>query len=174
MKNALQLADHLSNALQEDRLFQRYRSSTDAREKSHWQVIWLKSRGKSTAAICDSTGYKAVWVRELIHRYNNEGPDGLRDRRRLHPGSAPMLDAAQQQELAKRLEQGTAPDGGPWTGPKVARWIEEKTGRDHVHNQRGWDYLIRLGFTAQTPRPRHQKASEKEQKAFKKGAVRSL
>ena len=164
MKHALQLADHLS----EDELFQRYRSSSDAREKSHWQVIWLKSRGKLTSAICDATGYKEDWVRELIHRYNDEGPEGLRDRRRLHPGSAPMLDEDQQQELAGLLEEGTAPDGGPWNGPKVARWIQEKTGRDHVHDQRGWDYLIRLGFTAQTPRPRHQKASSEEQEAFKK------
>ena len=32
-------------------------------------------------------------------------------------------------------------DGGIWTGPKVARWIEQETGREKVWNQRGWDYL---------------------------------
>ena len=95
-------------------------------------MIWLKSRGKLTSAICDATGYKEAWVRELIHRYNDKGPKGLCDRRRLHPGSAPMLDEDQQQELAELLGEGTAPDGGPCDGPKVARWIQEKTGREHV------------------------------------------
>ena len=41
--------------------------------------------------------------------------------------------------------EGPAPDGGDWTGPKVARWIAEKTGSAHVWPQRGWDYLKRLG-----------------------------
>ena len=53
-------------------------------------------------------------------------------------------------------------------GPKVARWIEETTGREHVHDQRGWDYRIRLGFSAQTPRPRHKEADAQAQAAFKK------
>lgn len=80
-----------------------------------------------------------------------------------------MLNREQQAQLVAALE-GRAPDEGLWTGSKVARWIEEKTGRAHVHNQRGWDYLVRLGFSAQAPRPRHQGASKAEQEAFKKRA----
>ena len=30
---------------------------------------------------------------------------------------------------------------------KVARWIEQVTGRKRVWNQRGWDYLKRPGLT---------------------------
>ncbi|MCC3466298.1 MAG: helix-turn-helix domain-containing protein, partial [Microcoleus sp. PH2017_06_SFM_O_A] len=54
------------------------------------------------------------------------------------------LSPEQQEELRQAL-QGPAPDGGDWTGPKVARWIAEKTGSAHVWPQRGWDYLKRLG-----------------------------
>ncbi|MDE5115210.1 MAG: helix-turn-helix domain-containing protein, partial [Trichodesmium sp. St15_bin1_1] len=39
-----------------------------------------------------------------------------------------------------------APDGGAWSGPKVADWIAKKTGRDHVWPQRGWDYLKKFGI----------------------------
>jgi transposase len=49
----------------------------------------------------------------------------------------------------------------------VAEWIYEKTGRE-VRPQLGWDYLKRLGFSLQRPRPRHRKANEEKQEAFKK------
>ncbi len=62
---------------------------------------------------------------------------------------------------------GPAPDGGLWTGPKVAAWIEEKTGTK-THPQRGWVYLKRLGFSLRRPRPRHAKADPEEQETFKK------
>ena len=61
-----------------------------------------------------------------------------------------------------------APDGGLWTAPKVARWIEEHTGSP-VHETTAWRALRRLGFSPQVPRPRHARAaSEREQARFKK------
>ena len=38
-------------------------------------------------------------------------------------------------------------DGGIWTGTKVARWIEQETGKEKVWNQRGWDYLKKCGYS---------------------------
>lgn len=159
---------HLMEHFSPEELYRRYRSSKDVVERAHWQIIWLKSQGRTTSEIRRATGYSAYWIRTLIRRYNDGGAEALRDRRREHPGAAPMLSAAEQATLERLLERGRAPDGGPWTGPKVARWIEQATGRSHVHNQRGWDYLVRLGFSAQTPRPRHAGASVEEQAAFKK------
>lgn len=164
MPRSLTLEDHYTT----EELFRRYRRAKDPLERSHWQVVWLKSQGCSTAAISHAVGYSVPWVRELICRYNDTGARGLVDRRRTHPGAKPMLTPEQQEELARVLEEGSAPDGGPWSGPKVARWIEKKTGRAKVHDQRGWDYLLRLGFTAKTPRPHHREASFEEQEAFKK------
>lgn len=68
--------------------------------------------------------------------------------------------------MASALE-GPAPDGGLWRGPKVAVWIEQKTGK-RTHPQRGWVYLKRLVYSLKTPRPRHKKADTKEQETFKK------
>jgi transposase len=166
MARSLALAQHFSSA----ELLQRYRSVADPVERTHWQVVYLKSLGKATAEISQTVGYSADWVLKLIRRYNEQGERGLLDHRHEHPGSQPMLSQQQQAELARALE-GKAPDGGPWTGPKVARWIAERTGRDHVHDQRGWDYLLRLGFTAPTPRPSHRQASPEEQAAFKTHAA---
>lgn len=53
----------------------------------------------------------------------------------------------------------------------MARWIGSVTGREKVHNQRGWEYLRRLEFTPHGPRRRHAAVSTEklleEQAAFK-------
>lgn len=164
MPRALQLAQHLSA----ETLYHRYRNASDPVERSHWHVIWLKSKGLSSLQIHETTGFSQTWICALIHRYNEHGADGLRDQRHDHPGAEAMLDEVARNELSRLLDDGNAPDGGPWNGPKVARWIEKRTGREHVHDQRGWDYLMRLGFSTKTPRPHHQGADLAKQAAFKK------
>lgn len=166
MARSLALAEHLST---ED-LLQRIRLTTEARLKSHYQVIYLKSLGQAAPEIAKTVGYSQNWVRSLIHRYNEHGEVGLLDRRRDNPGRVPLLDKAQQAELEQRLHERHH-DGGLWNGPKVARWIAQKTGREKVYAQQGWAYLRRLGFTAQSPRRRHAQADAEEQKAFKKSSV---
>ena len=61
------------------------------------------------------------------------------------------------------------PDGGLWTGRKVARWISGRIGRT-VSPQRGVEYLRRLDLTRQLPRPANPKASLYEQARFKKSS----
>lgn len=140
MPKRLELAQHLSD----DELYQRYRKAKNPVERTHWQIIWLKSQDKSTRDIAVATGYSAVWVRQVIHRYNDDGPDGMIDRRKNNPGAAPLLEENDQMALAEALT-GPAPDGGRWNSRKVAEWIADRTGREQVHAQRGWDYLQRLG-----------------------------
>jgi transposase len=144
----------------------RYRKAKDLVERSHWQIIWLLAQGKTTGEVAEVTGYCASWIRSISHRYNNEGPAGLGDRRHSNPGGTFILSTEQQEQLEQDLDAG-APDGGLWTGPKVARWIEVHTGRK-VHPQRGWEYLKRLGYSKRVLRPRHAKADPAVQEAFKK------
>ena len=61
------------------------------------------------------------------------------------------------------------PDGGLWTGRKVACWITGQIGRT-VSPQRGVEYLRRLDLTRQVPRPANPKASLYEQVRFKKSS----
>jgi transposase len=58
-------------------------------------------------------------------------------------------------------------DAGIWTSQKVADWLASKRGKK-VNVARGWEWLKRLGFSLQTPRPRHAKADKQAQEAFKK------
>jgi transposase len=148
-------------------LERRYRAATDPVVRSHYQIIWLLSGGRSTAEVARVTGYSEDWVLKLAQRYRQEGPGGLGDQRHQNPGGAPLLDEAGRVALQTALT-GPAPDGGLWTGRQVAVWMQAYLGRP-VHPQRGWEMLRRLGFTPQQPRPTAIQADPIAQAAFKKG-----
>ncbi len=166
MARTLTLPPHLP--LEE--LERRYRTAPDPIARGHWQTGWLLARGQPTAVVADVTGYSVNWVRELARRYREDGPTGLGDRRHTNPGAAPLLNAAQQAQLRAALAD-PPPDGGLWTSRKVAGWISDQLGRP-VAEVRGWEYLGRLGFSPQRPRPRATRADPDAQQAFKKGGFK--
>jgi transposase len=149
------VADHLG--LEE--LTARYRAARDPVERGRWQMVRLLVAGRSLAEVADVTGYSTRWVREVVRRYNEDGPDALADRRHGNPGAAPLLDAAGRAALEAALER-PPPEGGRWTCAKAAAWIARRTGRERVPAQRGWAYLRRTGHSPQVPRPRHVRAAD--------------
>lgn len=156
----LRLADHLSA----DELQARYRTAGDPIEQRHWQVLWLLSQGRGSEEIAEITSFSVIWVRLLVRRFNEGGPTAVGDHRHQNRGGSPLLNTALSAELQQAL---TAPpeDGGLWSGPKVARWMSERLGRQ-IHPQRGWEALRRLGYTPQRPRPRHTGADPAAQARF--------
>jgi len=157
----------LTRALAE--LAQRYRRSDDAVARSQWQILWLLAGGASTVEVARVTTYSPNWIREIARRYREAGPAGIGDRRHGNPGAPPLLDAAQQEQLRAALG-GPAPDGGIWSCRSVAAWMHRQLGRP-VSAQRGWEWMRRLGFTPQRPRPRETRADAVAQAAFKKGGL---
>jgi transposase len=159
------LVAHLSTA----ELGQRYRAARQPIERSHLQIVWLLSQGRSERAVAAVTGYGQRWITEIVRRYNAEGADGLGDQRARNTGARPLLSKEDEKALRDALAKPPA-DGGLWSGPKVAAWMTARLGRK-VWPQRGWDYLQKLGYSSQVPRPRHAKAaSAEEQEAFKRGS----
>src|SRR5689334_17434473 len=116
------LAAHLSPA----ELGQRYRAARSPVERSHLQIIWLLSRGRSEREVARVTGYGRRWVGEVARRYDEGGPDGLGDRRRGNAGARPPPGAEDEAALRVALAEPPA-DGGLWTGPKVATWMAART-----------------------------------------------
>ncbi len=108
-------------------------------------------------------------MREIARRYREDGPAGIGDRRHGNPGAAPLLDAVRQAQLREALA-GPAPDGGIWSCRGVAAWMSDLLGRP-VSAQRGWEWMRRLGFTPQRPRPRETRADPAAQAAFTKGGL---
>jgi transposase len=163
----LAVAGHLSAA----ELGRRYRAARDRVERSHLQVVRLLAQGRGRGEVARIMGLSGVWVAEIVRRYNAAGPDGLGDRRRGNAGARPLLDAGGEAALRAALAEPPS-DGGLWTGPKVAAWMAARLGRK-VWPQRGWDYLKKLGYSPQVPRPRHAKAASPEEQAEYKKARRA-
>jgi transposase len=151
-----------------------YRKATKPVLRTHLLMAWRMSMGDSPREVARMVGYSEKWTREIARRYESEGVEGLGDRRHRNPGAKEraLLDQEGQAELREALVEGAPPPGGGmWNGPKVARWIEEKTGVEKVHVQRGWEYLRKAGHTPQVPRPSNAKgAGASEREAFKKGS----
>ena len=143
-----------------------YRGEREGVRRAHLQVIWLLLSGEAASAVARVTGFSQRWVEKLVARWNAEGPAGLGDRRRGN-GATPVLDAVALVALAAVLEQAPE-DGGLWSGRKVAAWMSVYLGRP-IDPKLGLDYLHRLEFSRQWPRPRHAKAATpEEQEAYKK------
>jgi transposase len=141
----------------------RYRSCSNAAEKTRWHVLRLVARPDqplSASKAAELVGYTPSWGRAILKRYNARGPDGLGDRRRGN-GASPKLTAAQQAQLLAAL-QAEPPDRGLWSGPKVAAFVRQQFGVA-VRKQTGWRWLKDLGFRLVVPRPRHPKAATPEQ-----------
>jgi transposase len=162
MTQKMVIAPHLTVT----ELEERYRGAGDPVARSQWQMLWLLAGGMATAEVARVTGYSVRWIQEVARRYR-AGPDAIGDRRHGNPGAAPLLTVEQQEALRAALA-GPAPDGGIWTCRMVAAWMGQTLGRP-VSEQRGWEWMRRLGFTPQRPRPRETRADPAAQAAFKKG-----
>jgi transposase len=166
MPKTINLEAHLNS----EELENRYRKARDPVARSHYQILWLISEGKTTRQVMEVTGYSRGWIQQLARRYNADGPEALGDRRHQNPGARDraLLTAEQREELAEALRKPPK-DGGMWNSRKVGEWIEEKTAKKAVSKkQRGWDYLKRLGNSPKVPRPHQALANKSEQEAFKK------
>jgi transposase len=162
-----------SEELESARLEMLYRKATDPVLRTHLLMVWRMSAGDSIREVARMVGYSQKWVREIAGRYEREGVEGLGDRRHGNPGARQraLLDEEGQAELREALLKGSPPGGGMWSGPKVARWIEARTGAQKVHAQRGWEYLRKVGHSPQVPRPSNaQGADASEREAFKKSS----
>ncbi len=159
-----------SEESESSRLERLYRKANDPVLRTHLLMVWRMSVGDSVGEVARMVGYSEKWVRQIARRYDSEGVEGLGDRRHGNPGAKEraLLDEEGQAELREALE-GPPPDGGMWSGPKVARWIEQSTGLERVHAQRGWEYMRKVGMSPQVPRPSNvQGADASEREAFKK------
>ena len=57
-----------------------------------------------------------------VRRYNQLGANGLKDKRRQHPGTQPLLSIVEQAQMKQTLQTPPA-DGGLWNSRKVAEWM---------------------------------------------------
>jgi transposase len=158
------LAPHMSSA----ELESAYKEAADPVAKSHFHALWLVSEDYAAAEVAGLLSFSTRWVHTLVRRYNERGPSALADLRSGN-GAKPRILTAEALAALKQRIKTAPPDGGLWSGPKIARWLADFHGLKSVHDQRGWDALMAIGYSVQKPRPRHpQAASEEDRQALKK------
>jgi transposase len=135
-----------------DELKTRYRQVKDTTECRRWHLLHLVAQSWTIKQAAEVVGLNYDYAKQIVQRYNKEGPESVVNQSKKRRDSArALLTPELQAELARAL-QHPAPDGGAWSGPKVANWIAQKTGQKRVWPQRGWDYLQRLAGTVKSKR----------------------
>jgi transposase len=129
--------------------------------------------GLNRKAAAQAAGMDRQTLRDWVIRYNENGPEGLRDRPRS--GRKPRLDEGQQAALKAVILRGPRPerDGvSRWRIKDLCRIAEERFGV--VYRPGGMLRLVKgLNLSWQKTRPRHPLANAAEQKAFKGGIWRA-
>lgn len=159
------LASHYNSS----ELKNKYLTSQDLVESRRWHLLWKVSLGWSIKNSAIAVGINYDYSKEILKKYNQSGEQGVKNFKRIAKqrlrGKKPLLGTAEIEKLKTELKSRPS-DGGIWTGPKVARWIERETGIEKVWNQRGWDYLKKCRYSWQSPRPKHRKGASQEQEQF--------
>lgn len=124
--------------------------------------------GMDRASAARIGGMDRQTLRDWVHRFNEEGPDGLIDRKA--PGPARKLSEAQLAELATIVETGPdrSSDGvARWRRVDLQRVIKERFGVAY-HERYVGDILRDLGFSHISARPQHPQQDAEVIEAFKK------
>src|SRR3954470_15080179 len=111
-------------------------------------------------------------LRDWVHRFNEHGPDGLRDT--WSKGNPPRLSPGQRAELAQIVETG--PDRAVhgvvrWRRVDLQGVISERFGVLY-HERTVGKVLKQLGFSHISARPRHPAQDGQTVAAFKKTSPR--
>ena len=124
--------------------------------------------GMSRAEAAKVGGMDRQTLRDWAHRFNEEGPEGLKHR--AGAGRPRLLSDEQMGELSVIVETGPDPevDGVVrWRRIDLKRVIEERFGV--TYSERGIsDLLAALSFSHISARPQHPRQDERVIEAFKK------
>jgi putative transposase len=143
-----------------------------ARAARRMLAIALVLEGVDRKTAAETCGMDRQSLRDWVHRTNAEGLAGLENRR--SPGRPRLLSAEQKALLAARVEAGPDPKLDRvvrWRRIDLKRWIAAELGVV-MHERTVGKQLRELGYRRLSVRPRHPKADEAAQEAFKKASRR--
>lgn len=143
--------------------------SRDARAARRMLALAMVLEGADRRTASEACGMDRQTLRDWVHRYNDEGLDGLSDRRGP-VGPRARLSAEQKAQLVRIVEAGPdlATDGVVrWRRVDLQRVIRERFGVE-MHERTVGKQLAALGFRRLSVRPHHPRRDAEAQEAFKK------
>src|SRR3954466_9800662 len=130
-------------------------------------ALALVLEGASREEAARAAGMDRQTLRDWVHRYNAEGLAGLRDRPRS--GRRPRLTPEQEAELAAAVERGPDPERDGvvrWRRVDLRALIEARFAV-RLHERSVGRVRRGPGSARLSVRPKHPKADEAAQEAFK-------
>jgi len=130
--------------------------------------------GHSRSVAASSNGMDRQTLRDWVHRYNDEGVDGLQTR--VPPGREPFLTELQMAELYELVVNGPDPAINHVVRWRCADLLGEVKRRFsiEVHESTIGKWLHKLRLTRLQPRPVHPKKDAEAETAFKKRMARPV
>lgn len=119
---------------------------TDRAHARRIRAIAAVLQGHTRTQAAKIGGMERQTLRDWVHRYNTEGPDGLKSLR--SPGRPPKLNAEQQEQLAAFIAAGpdfSAHGVHRWRLTDLVRVIRDRFGVDHDEVSVG-RMIKRLGY----------------------------
>ena len=141
---------------------------SDAKAARRMLAIALVLEGIGRKGAAETCGMDRQTLRDWVHRYNDEGLDGLLNRK--SPGRKPELSADQRRELAGWVNEGPDPETDGvvrWRCIDLQRKIEKHFGVK-MHERTVGKHLAALGFKRLFVRPQHPKSDPEAQETYKK------
>ena len=160
---ALQVVRRLS----EKELGKAARSERDARARSRILAIRYVLLGRSVPEAAEALALGERRVRVWVHRYNEEGLEGLRDR--AGRGRRALLAEDRLEEFKERVRHGPLPQQelSAFRGRDIQCLLKEQFGAEYSLS--GTYFLLhRLGFSSLVPRPQHPGSDPEAQEQFKR------
>ncbi len=144
------------------------RQSRDPRQCRRLLALAAVAEGRGRAEAAEIGGMDRQTLRDWVHRFNGEGPEGLLDRKT--DGPAPKLTPEQKAELAALVEAGPEPERDGvvrWRRVDLKAVIEARFGVSY-HERSVSRLLHELGFSHLSARPRHPAQDAARLEDFKK------
>ena len=145
----------------------------DARQVRRLLALAAAYDGMSRADAAKVGGMDRQTLRDWAHRFNEEGPEGLKHR--SGAGRPRRLTDEQMLTLSEIVETGPDPEVDSvvrWRRIDLKHVIEARFGV--VYSERAIsDLLAALSFSHISGRPRHPKQDERVIEAFKKTSLKS-
>lgn len=148
------------------------RKSRDAGQARRFLALAEVYDGCSRSEAALVGGVTLQSIRDWVVRFNDQGPDGLIDRKA--PGPKPKLDTTQLEALKALVERGPIPavDGVVrWRLIDLVQWISDEFGVSLDETTVGRQ-LKAMGYRKLTARSRHYAQNEFAVEAFKKNSPR--
>ena len=140
----------------------------DANQARRLLALAAVREGQDRQAAARIGGMDRQTLRDWVHRFNAQGPEGLINAKA--PGPQPKLSAAQKEELRKVVEAGPDPEKDGvvrWRCVDLRQVIKKRWNVDLDEVSIG-RLLKQLGFSHVSARPRHPAQDPAAIEAFKK------